>query len=47
MKFGRVLFLCEDPTRVRAQLAGRLLSREQAGALRHEISTDETRRCRA
>jgi 3-isopropylmalate/(R)-2-methylmalate dehydratase large subunit len=41
MKFGRVLFLCEDPARVRAQLAGRDLSREQAGALRDEISTDE------
>ncbi|MCU0966592.1 MAG: aconitase family protein, partial [Burkholderiaceae bacterium] len=41
MNFGRVLFLCEDPAAVRAQLAGQTLSREQAGALRNQISTDE------
>jgi 3-isopropylmalate/(R)-2-methylmalate dehydratase large subunit len=41
MKFGRRLFLSTDPACVREQLAGRDLSREQAGALRDEISTDE------
>lgn len=40
-RFGRLLFLCADPARVRAQLAGRELSREDAGALRDDISTDE------
>ena len=39
--FGRILFLSRDPARVREQLAGRVLAREQAGALRDEISTDE------
>jgi 3-isopropylmalate/(R)-2-methylmalate dehydratase large subunit len=39
--FGRILFLSRDPVRVREQLAGRELTREQAGALRDEISTDE------
>ncbi len=39
--FGRVLFLSRDPGLVRAQLAGRVLRREQAGALRDDISTDE------
>ena len=41
MNFGRILFLCTDPERVRAQLAGRELDRAAAGALRDEISTDE------
>ena len=41
MKFGRMLFLSRDPARVREQLAGRDLTRAQAGALRDEISTDE------
>ena len=41
MNFGRILFLCADPERVRAQLAGRELDRAAAGALRDEISTDE------
>jgi 3-isopropylmalate/(R)-2-methylmalate dehydratase large subunit len=39
--FGRLLFLCDDPARVREQLAGRDLDRAAAGALRDEISTDE------
>jgi 3-isopropylmalate/(R)-2-methylmalate dehydratase large subunit len=39
--FGRRLFLCEDPALVRAQLAGRELTRAEAGALRDDISTDE------
>ena len=39
--FGRILFLSRDPARVREQLTGRVLAREQAGALRDEISTDE------
>jgi 3-isopropylmalate/(R)-2-methylmalate dehydratase large subunit len=39
--FGRVLFLSRDPLLVREQLAGRELEREQAGALRDDISTDE------
>jgi 3-isopropylmalate/(R)-2-methylmalate dehydratase large subunit len=37
----RVLWLSGDPARVRAQLAGRVLTREEAGPLRDEISTDE------
>ena len=41
MRLGRVLFLSRDPALVREQLAGRVLTREQAGALRDEISTDE------
>ena len=41
MKFGRLLLLSRDPARVREQLAGRALGREQAGSLRDEISTDE------
>jgi 3-isopropylmalate/(R)-2-methylmalate dehydratase large subunit len=40
-RFGRILFLGQDPALVREQLAGRDLTREQAGALRDEISTDE------
>jgi 3-isopropylmalate/(R)-2-methylmalate dehydratase large subunit len=39
--FGRLLFLCADPAAVREQLAGRVLAREQAGALRDDVSTDE------
>ena len=45
---GRVLFLCADAARIRRQLAGADLDRVGAGALRHEISTDEiipTRHC--
>lgn len=38
---GRVLFLCTNPDRVSAQLAGRDLSLTEAGALRDDISTDE------
>jgi len=41
MQFGRLLFLSNDPGRVREQLAGRVLSPEQAGALRDDVSTDE------
>jgi 3-isopropylmalate/(R)-2-methylmalate dehydratase large subunit len=39
--FGRLLFLCADPARVREQLAGRVLARDEAGALRDDVSTDE------
>ena len=39
--WGRHLLLCADPALVRAQLAGRSLTRAQAGALRDDISTDE------
>jgi 3-isopropylmalate/(R)-2-methylmalate dehydratase large subunit len=38
---GRVLYLCEDPSLVQAQLAGRRLSRREAGVLRDDVSTDE------
>lgn len=38
---GRILFLSEDPARVEAQLAGRDLSRPEAGKLRDDVSTDE------
>ncbi len=41
MKFGRLLFLSAEPALVREQLAGRALTRAQAGALRDDISTDE------
>ena len=42
MLSGRVLFLCCDPQRVAAQLAGAVFNRaEEAGALREDISTDE------
>jgi 3-isopropylmalate/(R)-2-methylmalate dehydratase large subunit len=37
----RVLRLARDPAAVRAQLEGRALSRDEAGPLRDEISTDE------
>jgi 3-isopropylmalate/(R)-2-methylmalate dehydratase large subunit len=39
--FGRLIFLCADPAKVRAQLDGVDLTHEQAGALRDDISTDE------
>lgn len=38
---GRLLFLCEDPARVRRQLAGENLPFEECLPLRTEISTDE------
>ena len=38
---GRILFLCQDPALVQAQLTGRRLTRAEAGALRDDISTDE------
>ena len=38
---GRVLFLSEDPALIVAQLAGRELSRAEAGKLRDDVSTDE------
>jgi len=37
----RVLYLCQDPALIRRQLAGETLSREQAGPLRDDVSTDE------
>lgn len=37
----RVLYLCADPARVRAQLAGARLTRGDAGPLRDDVSTDE------
>jgi 3-isopropylmalate/(R)-2-methylmalate dehydratase large subunit len=38
---GRILFLCDDPARVRAQLAGERLTPALAGRLRDDVSTDE------
>jgi 3-isopropylmalate/(R)-2-methylmalate dehydratase large subunit len=38
---GRVLFLSEDPALIEAQLAGRDITRAEAGKLRDDISTDE------
>ncbi len=38
---GRILFLCDDPQRITRQLEGENLTREQAGALRDNVSTDE------
>ena len=38
---GRILFLCEDAARMEAQVAGRSLSRAEAGPLRDDVSTDE------
>jgi len=38
---GRILFLSQDPGLIEAQLAGRDVTREQAGRLRDDISTDE------
>lgn len=40
-RLGRMLFLCTDAARVRAQLDGARLALQQAGALRDDISTDE------
>ena len=37
----RILFLCADPRLVALQLAGDDLTRDQAGSLRDDISTDE------
>jgi 3-isopropylmalate/(R)-2-methylmalate dehydratase large subunit len=37
----RVLFLSADPSIVARQLAGERVARAQAGALRHDVSTDE------
>ncbi|WBY02560.1 aconitase family protein [Ramlibacter tataouinensis] len=37
----RIFFLCDDPARVRRQLAGEALSPDHAGPLRHDVSTDE------
>ena len=37
----KVLYLSQDPKRIRRQLAGATLTREQAGPLRDDISTDE------
>ena len=38
---GRILFLSQDPALIEAQLAGRELSRGEAGKLRDDVSTDE------
>ena len=38
---GRVLFLCEDPEKVRLQLAGEALDSAAAAPLRDDVSTDE------
>ncbi len=38
---GRVLFLSQDPALIEAQIAGRDLSRAEAGKLRDDVSTDE------
>jgi 3-isopropylmalate/(R)-2-methylmalate dehydratase large subunit len=35
------LYLSQDPALIRRQLAGEILTREQAGALRDDVSTDE------
>jgi 3-isopropylmalate/(R)-2-methylmalate dehydratase large subunit len=37
----RVLYLCQDPALIHRQLAGKTLTREQAGPLRDDVSTDE------
>lgn len=37
----RILYLCADPRRIRAQRAGERLTRTAAGPLRDDISTDE------
>lgn len=37
----RVLYLCQDSALIRRQLAGEILTREQAGPLRDDVSTDE------
>jgi 3-isopropylmalate/(R)-2-methylmalate dehydratase large subunit len=38
---GRVLYLSQDPAAIEAQLAGENLTRETAGPLRDNVSTDE------
>lgn len=38
---GQVLFLSADPDMIEAQLAGRQLALDEAGALRDDVSTDE------
>jgi 3-isopropylmalate/(R)-2-methylmalate dehydratase large subunit len=38
---GKILYLSQDPALIRRQLAGETLSREQAGPLRDDVSTDE------
>ncbi|MCC6514061.1 MAG: 3-isopropylmalate dehydratase, partial [Geothrix sp.] len=38
---GRILFLTEDPERIRRQLAGEDLEPSETGPLRDQISTDE------
>lgn len=38
---GRILFLCEDPALIEAQLAGRDIIQAEAAKLRDDISTDE------
>lgn len=38
---GRVLFLCDDPDKLKVQLAGTQLTLAQAGVLRDGVSTDE------
>jgi 3-isopropylmalate/(R)-2-methylmalate dehydratase large subunit len=37
----KILYLSQDPALIRRQLAGEILSREQAGPLRDDVSTDE------
>jgi len=37
----RILYLADDPQGIRRQLAGERLTREEAGALRNDVSTDE------
>lgn len=38
---GKVLYLTRDPDTIDAQFAGRALTRQEAGALRDDVSTDE------
>jgi 3-isopropylmalate/(R)-2-methylmalate dehydratase large subunit len=38
---GRVLYLCDDPGKLGAQLAGQDLAADEVGLLRHDVSTDE------
>ena len=37
----KILYLSQDPALIRTQLAGETLTREQAGPLRDDVSTDE------
>ena len=41
LSLGRRLYLCDNPARVREQLAGSTLTLMEAGPLRSDISTDE------